>query len=235
MTDKAAPIVTHIGLGDCIVQTGLAVSLLSRYDRIAFPCYEPYYASVSSFFVNVPRISIYTLPHRPGWDWGSPPDRIWDEEMERNGLDTNNQIRLGNYSGRGTGWDFTQSFYEHANVPYSDRWDKCPIGEAVKCSWNGDASTYEAFAHDDPDRGYRISRLDGGVVLWAHKSFIEESILSYAHAIETVGEIHVIDSAFFWLVNALEPKGKLYLHCYARWPRSPQFRYQSRQEWQYLF
>jgi hypothetical protein len=232
--DKPNPIVTHIGLGDCIVQTGLAVALLERYERIAFPCYEPYLASVSSFFVNHPRISVYTLPHRPGWNWGSPPDRVWDETMERLGLDTTNQIRLGNYSGRGTGWDFTQSFYEHAQVPYEARWDKCPIREAAK-GFADHGCGAKVFIHDDPQRGFNIRRngiLDACV---AGRETIGSSMLTYAETIESADEVHVIDSSFFWLVNALNPKGKLYLHCYARWPRPNYFRYQSRQEWEYLF
>jgi hypothetical protein len=48
-------------------------------------------------------------------------------------------------------------------------------------------------------------------------------------------EIHVIDSAFFHLINSLPALGaRLYLHQYPRWPRPINFRYPSHLPWNYI-
>jgi hypothetical protein len=44
----------------------------------------------------------------------------------------------------------------------------------------------------------------------------------------------VIDSAFFWLADALPVTGRLYLHRYARWQRPQDFRYETFRHWNYV-
>lgn len=236
--DKPRPIVTHLGLGDEIVQSGLFVALSERYGPIAVPCYEQYETSVRSFYVNHPLISFYTLPHRAGWNWGSPPDYIYEGRMRDAGFDLKSQIRLGVYAGKGIDWDFTRSFYQHAGINYSERWEKSPIaGAASKLGYDTRARYLYVFIHDDPSRGFHVRKL-ANANLWytvVSPTITERSILEYAADLEFADEIHVIDSAFFWLANALNPKGKLYLHCYARWARPRAFKYSSRQEWEYLW
>jgi len=213
------------------------VAIAERRGRISVPCYEQYEASVRSFFVNYPDISVYTLPHRIGWDWGSPPDRVYDEAIVSNGFSLENQIRLGVYAGQGIVWDFTKSFYEHAGLDYSARWDKSPIREAAKSleQFEWAPGIPKVFVHDDPVRGFRIYKSISPEHSNPRPIQNPSSILHYAKIIEEADEIHVIDSAFFWLVNALKPRGKLYLHCYARWPRPRSFRYDSKQDWNYVF
>jgi hypothetical protein len=230
---------THIGHGDAIVQTGLARELVKMHGPIAFPSYEQYETSTKSFFVNDPDISVYTLPHQEDWDWGSPPEWAWAEAIKKSGMDQNTAIRAGVFAGIGIDWDFTQSFYKHVNVPYNARWDSCPLPEAKEKTEQIPAvfpGNRKIFLHDDPFRGFLINRLVNRQECFL-PSFDtwNQSILRYIDLIMAAEEIHVIDSAFFHLVNCFNPSAKLFLHCYCRWPRPVSFRYLSRLSWRYIF
>jgi hypothetical protein len=235
------PVVTHLGLGDAFIQAGAAVVLNERHGEIAWPCYEQYKPTLESFFVDYPGISIYTLPHKKDWDWGSPPDFVYDRAIKAAGMEGVPHIRAGVYAGVGIGWDFSQAFYEHLSIPYTARWDRSPIREATKKVEQVPVDAFpnqerKIFVHDDPSRGYTISRLvNRNAAFRPDFSDPSLSILRYGRLIETADEIHVIDSSFFWFVNALQPRAKLFFHCYARWPRGNDFRFPSKQDWTYLF
>jgi hypothetical protein len=124
MRHTIKPLITHLGLGDNIVHTGLACALAELYGGLAFPCYQQYETSVKSFFTDHPQIKVYTLPHRADWSWGSPPDEVYDEQITKNKMNPKDAIRAGVYAGCGLDTDFTQSFYHNAGVPYDCRWSK---------------------------------------------------------------------------------------------------------------
>jgi hypothetical protein len=246
------PLVTHLGAGDGILQSGLAVGLLDRYEEIAFPCYPQYEATFKSIFINHPRISIYTVEIIQDEDWGSPRDSTYDAAISAAEMAGRPHIRAGVYAGRGIGWDFSKSFYEHVNLPYEYRWRRCPIKDAAKVCAQSDwsFSGRKKFVHDDDSRGFNLRvvsayRQPGFESSYRQPEFemafrpprdlVSDSILRYAYMINTADEIHCIDSAFFHLVDSLDPVGKLYLHCYARWPRGRDFRYENRFSWNYIF
>jgi hypothetical protein len=231
-------IVTHLGVGDAIVQTGLAIALLDRYEAIAFPAYPQYAETVRSFFALHDRISIYPVPRIPGEDYGSPRDPTYTAALNAASLDLARQIRLGLYSGRGIGWDFTKSFYEHAGVDYAMRWRACPIRDAWPRVGQLDVkpSPRRIFVHDDRSRNFviRRERIGHGFVLEPNTQDIGTSILKYASYLIDADEIHCIDSSFFWLADHLPVKGRLFLHKYARWQRPHDFRYETYRHWNYL-
>jgi hypothetical protein len=244
MNARRRPLITHLGLGDGILQTGAAVVLAERSGEIAFPCYERYSVSTRSFFANNPLISIYTLPHEAGFAWGSPPEGVWEWRIKREGMEFEKALRSGVYAGIGIDQDFSQSFYKHLNVPYEARWDACPLGEAWKRvdqltlpgdGWPGGGKSRKIFLHDDPARGYVIHKLINRQEAFSPDfSDWNQSILRYVNLILEADEIHVIDSAFFHLVNTFAPRAKLFLHQYPRWPRPIGFRYLTRLNWRYV-
>jgi hypothetical protein len=238
-TSGPKPLITHIGLGDNIVQTGLACALAEHHGAIAFPAYQQYETSVRSFFVNEPRVTVYTLPHRLGWDWGSPPDEIYNHWINEYGMDPSDAIRAGVYAGRGLDTDFTHSFYSHAGIPYDCRWSKCPLPEAaakVEQLPIEFPSNRKIFMHDDPSRNFFIRKMiNRGEAFAPDPGNVTRSILSYVGLILAASEIHVIDSAFFHLINSLpHVRAQLFMHQYARWPRPLSFRYPSRLAWNYV-
>jgi hypothetical protein len=121
------------------------------------------------------------------------------------------------------------------------RWDRCPLAQAWKqveqlelAQWPGNGK--KIFLHDDPIRGYVIRRFVNRTQAFHPGSGgdTDQSILRYIGLIHEADEIHVIDSAFFHLVNSFKPKANLFLHQYPRWPRRINFRYQSKLHWNYV-
>jgi hypothetical protein len=230
------PIITHLGLGDGILQAGAFVVLCERYGEIAVPCYEQYETSTRSFFAAYPQISVYTLQHRFGFDWGSPPEWHWKKRIKEFGL-AGEPLRAGVYAG-GIDEDFSASFYRQLGVPYAARWERCPLREAAtqveQLSLSQWPTERKIFLHDDPIRGFVIRRFINRGQAFHPDNDTSQSILRYIDLIEEAQEIHVIDSAFFHLVNSFKPKAKLFLHQYPRWPRRINFRYQSILDWRYV-
>ena len=238
---RRRPHITHIGHGDAVLQAGLDVVLSERYGEIAVPSYDRYSVSTRSFFVNVPLISVFTLPHQEGFDWGSPPEWVWDRRIREEGMDPGTALRSGVYSGTGIDQDFSRSFYKHLDVPYEARWDKSPLMEAWKSVEQihpGEAykpGRKKIFLHDDPARGFVIRKLVSRAEAFIPDfSNWEQSILRYIALLLDADEIHVIDSVFFHLANTFALTAKLFLHQYPRWPRPIGFRYPSRLNWKYV-
>jgi hypothetical protein len=231
-------IISHLGLGDAILQAGLAVVLAKRYGRIAFPCYHQYLPSVRSFFVNHPEIVVYPVEHHNAW--GSPPDWAYDKAIAEAGLAPalDERIRLGVYHGTGIHWDFSQDFYDHAGVDYAHRWESCPIAAASEqveqLDWK-EPDAENIFLHDDPARGFTITRLVRYLAYAPNLREADQSILRYATLIRTAKTVAVIDSSFLHLSDCFTLYGDAQLHCYARWVRPRDFRYQSQNQWRYLF
>jgi hypothetical protein len=204
------PLRMHLATGDTIVQSGLIVELHKKFGALAVPTYPKNAVFVQSLFRDYPEISTYSIPE--SWPWGAPLGLIYDEAMRKAGLDKGKEIRLGSYGGEGVG---TKSTYLQAGVPYEKRWDSCPIEEAAKkveqIEW---PNNNRIFLHDDPARNFVITKwIDRSTAFfpsWA------SNILSYVNILKTAEEIHVIDSAFFCLVEQLEVEARLFFHRYAR-------------------
>jgi hypothetical protein len=106
--------------------------------------------------------------------------------------------------------------YRDLGIPISERWDSCPISEARKHVPQVQIHEDLAFLHDDIERSFEIQVFPHPVRYWRVHPALTQSILSYCDAIENAPEVHVINSSFFHLTESLNPKGKLYLHRYAR-------------------
>src|ERR1700756_2129087 len=110
-------ILTHLGVGDGILQSGLVIALLERYEQLAFPAYPQNVETFKSIFINfADRIRVFSVPQIHGENYGSPRDETFKTAIMAAGLDPGNQIRLGLYAGRGLNWDFSRDFYMHAGV-----------------------------------------------------------------------------------------------------------------------
>lgn len=220
-------LICHMGLGDAIILSGAAVVLAKRHGGLRFPCYRKYLKSVSSFFVNHPEIEVYSIEEPPIWaHWGVPPMELFNREEP---------ILCGFYTGQGQRNDmsFPEAFYQQLGVDYEERWQSCPIREASKKMKVHLNAKTGVFVHDDPARGFRITRrIPENVDRMVHAP--DQSILAYSRMIESAEYVDVIDSAGLWLADSLFPTGELYLHRYARWFAGAWMDYKLRHKWEIL-
>jgi GNAT superfamily N-acetyltransferase len=231
---------THLGLGDNIVQAALAVKMsIDLQSEIAFPCYEHYAPSVTSFFIHHPQIMVYTIPFIKGHSHGACSDALYDEAEKKACIRGSPQIRLGVYAGKGIPNMWWKCFYDEAGYPYSVRWDYCPIKKAAEsvpqlAPMFPDPSR-KIFIHDDPSRNLIIHRVVDRQRAFVVPPRFEHSILEYKDYLMVADEIHVLESCFYWIVNALELEREgLYVHAYLRWQYGD-YRYESKQNWRYMF
>jgi hypothetical protein len=229
--DGPMPVRTHTGSGDTILQSGLMVELSKKYGKIAVPCYDKYWSLGESLYCKSPNIELYKIPNVHEGHLCSPTDAVFDEAYRLHGLDQSQEIRIGEYAGEGLWDDFIKAFYLRSGVPYEKRWDSSPILDVLpfvkQIEWPTDS---RIFVHDDPSRGWYITRTVGEVF----RPWFTGNALEYANILITADEIHCIDSTFFCLANQLPVTGKLYYHHYARPDRPVDFRYELRQNWNYL-
>lgn len=199
-----------LGLGDAVAFSGALVWSLERYGPTIYPCQVEYFDSVKSFYVNHPQIRVVTL------------EECMKELAE---LEPDDEIPFGVrtviaiehtrplHSKR----EMYEDIYRALNVPYSARWDHCPIKEASKSVVQRIIPEVPyAFLHFKKDNPLDRARIGEGLEIAAPTHFEGESVLAYADAIERATEVHVINSVFWWLTEHLEPRGKLHAHWYAR-------------------
>lgn len=88
------------------------------------------------------------------------------------------------------------TWYEAMGVPFSERWDSCPIREStsdIKPSY-----MHPVFVHDDVSRGFVIP-VNG------HRPGKTASIIEHVPALKGAREIHCMDSSFFNLIESMDP------------------------------
>lgn len=211
-------LVPPLGLGDAIIVLG-AVVYLSESEPVRFPCLRKNEANVKSFFINHPNVTVYPIDHE-------------DEMLGIRGMPfgwyKKDRPPKGDES-------FDEWFYRELGVPYEARWSHCPIRKAAENveQFKSHGSNY-VFVHEDASRGYQINRLYGALSYLDWLIPTEPGVLRYVDMIENAKEVHVIPSCFKELTSSLKPKGKLFLHAYARPLKVPFDMTRSPYHWEIL-
>jgi hypothetical protein len=199
----------HLGLGDAIICSALAVRLSEEHGGLRVPCWEKNLESVKSIFVNHPEIEVYVVESNSDWEqYKDNPDYIC----------------LGHHSKEGMhgAFFFNAWFYRQCGYFFEDTVKNyCPLNEAIKKVGQHPVPAQEfLFVHDDKDRGFNITgaRFVDNYVL--RPNFENISILRYANWIKEAKEIHCIDSAFIHLADRIvtqkDDQYKLFYHKYVR-------------------
>lgn len=200
---------THCGLGDHIIMAPY-IAEQSLTEKVVIPCYDHNIESVKSFYINHPNVSLVNENSAINWD-----------------------IKLGHYSGEKQPKDvsFIDWFYDQLEIIRENILPFCPLLSASKRIGQHIVPVEDfIFVHDDPERGFNITNIN--TKLRIIRPFKEGSILRYASLIEKAKEIHVIDSSFFHLCEALPTTGKLYYHQYARENSTNNYRFIK--EWEVI-
>ncbi len=215
MNRREIVFVGHPACGDMIMQSGIGVYLAQYFDKVYFPGREMDRVSFESFFVNHCKIEWYWPPLKPGLDPFPFPEH---GHILRSGI-YHYQYPLP------IRHDLSciENCFYGATIPYSVRWDFCPLEEASKSvsQFPLPADEY-VVVHDDPTRGYFIRRDPS----WPNPIFIAQhhrygepsrnSILRWVDLLRNASEIHVIDSAMMHLAESITTFGKLFYHRYAK-------------------
>jgi hypothetical protein len=132
--------------------------------------------------------------------------------------------------------EYYEHIYASCGVPYEYRWTRCPLSVAAECveQVRTDCKEY-VFYHDDPLRGYRINVTHIPTDHFHYPIICPEyeagrSILAYKDLLRRAKHRHVIDSAFWWMLEHLGIGG--HYHRYAKQPRTAGWTdFKARSDW----
>jgi hypothetical protein len=210
-----------VGTGDLIACSGLIVILSRGHARFAVRCWDDDACNVASFFADHPNIKVETSIE-------SVMTSDVDHQFNGPGFAFRNVLPAVDV-------DFFENVYRSYGVPYAERWNSCPIPEAVKMVPQVPVPNCRyMFVHDDSTRRMVIDPrylFASGLKRYRPVYEAGRSILAFRDVIENAEQIHVIDSSFFHLCEQFNPRGALYFHRYPKQYRKVTGEYRTRHNW----
>lgn len=219
-------LMTHIGLGDAIIQNGLIRELALQHDKILLTCYSHNVPSITAMFSDLPNLTLCPIIDE---------NSIRDFEKLFQNKEGYKILRLGVYSGEAhvAPETFDQTFYRQAGVEFSKRWDafKAPVIEPCVWPYEYKLESQYALICDSPDRDFNIDlkRLQDKSLIYLNL-FRGESLLGFQDLMKNATELHCINSAPAILADSITTNGKLFMHRYAR-PYTPYDNFKLRKKW----
>lgn len=217
-------IMPHIGLGDFICLTPLILKLADGKECTVL-CWQHNLFSVESFFVNHKNIHLQPV---------SNESEVHDFYTQKDVL------KLGVYNPSvppKENEDYITWIHRQVGLNEIVYDDTIQVASDIIEPIEPINKPFEeyAFKHDDEIRGFKIDDK------FIHSNFVFQkvipdklkSILQYRIVIKWAKEIHVIDSSFLHLSEALPTTGKLFFHKYARDGGSLS-NYKFRKQWEVL-
>lgn len=199
----------HLGLGDHIICHGIVREILKTCDTLHIACKQHNMSSVYNMFIDeIDRISLIQGNDNTIGDYLNIAGNLYNEI-----------IRIG-FSLNETE-SFEKQFYKMADVDFEKKWSNFYIEETERQNKFSIEQPY-SFVHDD--KRFPISPGILKTFSSTPNRFIvsenpTESVTDYIKVIKAASEIHVIDSAFLFLIDCLHydsSKQKLFIHRYAR-------------------
>lgn len=212
----------HLGLGDAIICAPIVAKYAAEECYVSVPAYERNVASVKSFFAHFTNVEVVPVKDEA--------EMLKMAGIKKIGFRV---LKLGYYGDLPRGeMSFDEWFYAQAEMDLSERDTYCPLKKAAeKYISDGNIGEY-VFLHDDEARGFRIKKRHVTKNKAIIQPFLTNTILQHADAIKHASEIHVIDSSFLHLCDALDTTGKLVWHQYARPYQNPENNLKLRKQWQ---
>lgn len=222
------------GLGDHISANGLVRVLLKSFDNVVVPVWSTYHKTIEYMYRDCEKIIVKQIIS------GQELMGIFNllEEID---LDTvfiigsnlaedvkiylKNKVTLIHYSFEellntyGNTYDCHQLYYLGAGVSFTDRFTEFYLQRDLERENNlfEQLSLNKVpyiFVHDDPARGYRL-HLSSSYTKEIRNDY-HNLIFDYGKVIEEAKEVHCMESSFRCYIEALQPKGSLFLHHYVR-------------------
>jgi hypothetical protein len=123
---------------------------------------------------------------------------------------------------RETGKQFDEWFYMQCGLPFDFRWSKFKapryrdVEDKLKAILN--PRDKYIFVHDDPSRGFEITRdkIQSDLPIIKPVPGLTDNILGYYELISNAEEVHCIPSSFFTWIDSFIKDKPCYLHQYLR-------------------
>lgn len=203
----------HLGLGDHIICAGIIREIYDQYDNVHLFAKQHNVASVKDLYADLPHVFVI-----PG------DDNYANLYINRNQNLYSKVLKIG--FSLSTSESFEQQFYNQANLNLNKKWDNfiypynynLVYHRSRKLFNNIDLRRSYVFVHDDDRFKIDDNKIEKGKYIFRVSEHKTKSILEYADIILNAAEIHVIDSAFLFLIDCWNYKSeqKLFIHRYAR-------------------
>eukprot|EP00277_Geminigera_cryophila_P011680 CAMPEP_0179439140 /NCGR_PEP_ID=MMETSP0799-20121207/22781_1 /TAXON_ID=46947 /ORGANISM="Geminigera cryophila, Strain CCMP2564" /LENGTH=391 /DNA_ID=CAMNT_0021221275 /DNA_START=96 /DNA_END=1268 /DNA_ORIENTATION=+ len=203
-------------MGDHIICAGLVHKLAGDYKVLFVVVHAPYLGSFNRLFRDLENVKPFVVQNEDEM-MGDRKDALWqssDIQMVRVGYHKDAVSRTDTTDAAiRRGISFAQVFYRHAGVPYSERW-AYPIvprdsdkEHALFLAAKLTAGAY-AFVHDDPSRGLYVDRSsvpeNMSIYHPSEGERLSNVLFDYSLVLENAAELHLMDSAFALLADALD-------------------------------
>lgn len=210
---KEAFFYPHWGLGDAIICNGLMRELAKHYQKSYVLCKASTFESVA-FMVRDYATAMGIVDEQ---QFGLIPPQVRNRNVVEIGY---SHFDFNDYPGHPS---FCRSFYNQFNVDFEKRWTNFHV---VRDSAREQALFDKLdiredyiFVHSDPARGYNIKPelLPSNIRIIHADAAAVPNIFDYMLVLERAKEIHLIESAFEFLVDSYDHwTADLYIHRYAR-------------------
>ena len=217
---------SHLGLGDNIICNGMARYLLDSGDGVSVFARPENYPTVLSMYRDTP-IRVLPADSYIAMDYLiNVLKENSDKVVHAGAFPENSELR----SSMPAGTRFPEMFYLSAGLDPGIRYSHFAVPRDEK----RETALFESLVpkvvrhsyiitHDDSARDYRVYAHYGGTLeSLTHFNLIlnyrhSANLLDYLYLLEQAAELHLFDSSFAVLVDALNIKpGRRFLHLYAR-------------------
>jgi len=208
----------HLGMGDYFQCNAIVRAYAQKYDKVFLFAKPKYTKNIIYLYRDLPNVKIISM---------DDSEIISFMNFNKN----NNYLVLGHtkeYFNKIDAHKFTfdEGFYEMANVPFEDKWNKFYFERDLNAEKDAyynklklkDNEEY-LFVHDDKERNrfFKSEFIDKGIKIIRPTDYKDVGLLDFIYTIEHAKEVHVMNSSFSCLIDTMQiHNDHLYFHHYAR-------------------
>lgn len=210
----------HLGLGDHIICNAIVREYAKKYDKIFLFVKSHNYKNVSYMFRDLTNVKYISMDD-------SDVKKFMELNPDNNYMviqyDTEYVLQLFK---RLDAKGFDERFFEIAQLPYEDKWDKFYFERDLEKEKDAFYNKLQLkddeeflFVHDDPNgnRGFKAELIPKKIKTIHPIDYKNIGLFDFLYTIENAKEIHVMNSSFLNLIDCIQIKNlDLFYHEYAR-------------------
>jgi hypothetical protein len=202
----------HLGLGDHIICSGIVREIYDKYDVLHLCCKQHNVATVQDLYCDLTNLHLIIGDDDYANTYIDKHKNLYDEVL-RIGFNLNTQE------------SFEKQFYKMASLDFSKKWsnfyipyDFGLVGVRANRLFKQQCLPQDYILVHDDER-FKINKIKKGKHIFRISDISTPSMLDYLDIIRNAKELHVIDSAFMFLIDCWNydySHQNLYIHRYAR-------------------